>query len=78
MFEKLQTYKNPVLSSEALEIDPNNKSTNAKLYFNRATVAAKQKKTDQSIADCTRALELDPGYIKALLRWGITFKKKFI
>jgi DnaJ family protein C protein 7 len=54
--------------SEALEIDPNNKSTNAKLYFNRATVAAKQKKTDQSIADCTRALDLDPCYIKALLR----------
>ncbi len=54
--------------SEALEIDPKNKSTNAKLFFNRATVAAKQKKTDQSIADCTRALDLDPCYIKALLR----------
>ena len=29
------------LYSEALEIDPCNKFTNAKLYFNRATVAAK-------------------------------------
>ena len=29
------------LYSEALEIDPLNKSTNAKLYFNRATVVAK-------------------------------------
>lgn len=29
------------LYSEALEIDPLNKFTNAKLYFNRATVAAK-------------------------------------
>lgn len=56
------------LYSEALEIDPFNKSTNAKLYFNRATVAAKQKKTEQSIADCTKALDLDPDYIKALLR----------
>ena len=29
------------LYTEALAIDPCNKSTNAKLYFNRATVAAK-------------------------------------
>ena len=29
------------LYSQALEIDPCNKATNAKLYFNRATVAAK-------------------------------------
>ena len=29
------------LYTQALEIDPCNKATNAKLYFNRATVAAK-------------------------------------
>ena len=29
------------LYSQALQIDPCNKATNAKLYFNRATVAAK-------------------------------------
>ncbi len=29
------------LYTEALAIDPCNKATNAKLYFNRATVAAK-------------------------------------
>ena len=29
------------LYSEALKIDPNNKSTNAKLFFNRATVCSK-------------------------------------
>jgi DnaJ family protein C protein 7 len=29
------------LYDEALKIDPFNKATNAKLYFNRATVAAK-------------------------------------
>lgn len=28
------------LYSEALSIDPNNKSTNAKLHFNRATVCS--------------------------------------
>lgn len=29
------------LYTEALKIDPNNKSTNAKLFFNRATVCSK-------------------------------------
>merc|ERR1712192_330878 len=56
------------LYSEALAIDPHNRSTNAKLYFNRATVAAKLKRTAESIADCDKALELDPSYTKALLR----------
>jgi len=56
------------LYSEALDIDPCNKFTNAKLFFNRATVAAKLKRVDESIADCSSALELDPKYLKALLR----------
>jgi len=56
------------LYSEALLIDPCNRSTNAKLYFNRATVASRQKKTSDCLADCDKALELDPGYTKALLR----------
>jgi len=56
------------LYSEALLVDPCNRGTNAKLYFNRATVAAKLKKQQESIADCDRALELDPNYTKALLR----------
>lgn len=32
------------LYTEALEIDPLNKFTNSKLYFNRATVSSKVKK----------------------------------
>jgi len=56
------------LYSEALLIDPCNRSTNAKLYFNRATVASRQKKTSDCISDCDKALELDPNYTKALLR----------
>jgi len=56
------------LYSEALLIDPVNKITNAKIYFNRATVSAKLGKHTDSIADCSKALELDSGYLKALLR----------
>merc|ERR1739844_666403 len=56
------------LYSEALQIDPFNKYTNAKLFFNRATVAAKLKKLKESIQDCTSALELDEKYFKAVLR----------
>lgn len=60
--EALQLY------SEALEIDPANKSTNSKLYFNRATVQSRLNKTAEAIADCTKAIELDPSYVKAYLR----------
>jgi len=61
------------LYSDALQIDPCNRTTNAKLYFNRATVASKLKKTAESIADCDRALDLDPNYTKALLRRAKTY-----
>ncbi|CAH1183620.1 unnamed protein product [Phaedon cochleariae] len=56
------------LYTEALEIDPLNKKTNAKLYFNRATVLSRLTKTREAIADCTAALNLDDTYLKALLR----------
>ncbi|XP_029649856.1 dnaJ homolog subfamily C member 7 isoform X1 [Octopus sinensis] len=54
--------------TEALLIDPHNKYTNSKLYFNRATVSAKLKKLEESVEDCTKAIELDDYYIKAYLR----------
>jgi len=60
-----QAYK---LYSDALEIDPLNKSTNAKLYFNRATVAAKLSKVKDCIEDCSKAIDLDNNYTKAVLR----------
>jgi len=56
------------LYSEALEIDPCNRITNAKLYFNRATVAARLGKLKESIEDCDKAIELDSNYTKAILR----------
>ncbi|XP_022235924.1 dnaJ homolog subfamily C member 7-like [Limulus polyphemus] len=56
------------LYSSALEIDPSNVYTNAKLYFNRATVCAKISKVKEAIEDCTEAIRLDENYIKAYLR----------
>lgn len=51
--------------SEALEIDPSNKSMNSKLLQNRAQCKIKLKQFDEAIADCERAVSLDPSYTKA-------------
>jgi len=51
--------------TEALEIDPTNKSMNAKLLQNRAQCKIKLKQYDEAIADSERAVSLDPGYTKA-------------
>eukprot|EP00730_Choanoeca_flexa_P015999 TRINITY_DN7476_c0_g2_i1.p1 TRINITY_DN7476_c0_g2~~TRINITY_DN7476_c0_g2_i1.p1 ORF type:complete len:527 (+),score=172.59 TRINITY_DN7476_c0_g2_i1:87-1583(+) len=59
-----------VYYKEALEVDPSNDLFNAKLHFNCAVVNAKLDNNEQAIEDCTRALELDDGYIKALLKRG--------
>lgn len=61
------------LYTQALEIDPCNKATNAKLYFNRATVAAKLKKFQESVSDCDEALKLDEKYLKAFKRRGLSY-----
>ncbi|XP_014663206.1 PREDICTED: dnaJ homolog subfamily C member 7-like [Priapulus caudatus] len=58
------------LYSEALNIDPNNKSTNSKLHCNRAAVLAKLRRIDEAITECTKAIELDDKYEKAYLRRG--------
>lgn len=56
------------LYTEALEIDPNNKSVNAKLFFNRATVCSRQGRLNEAVADCSSALKFDENYRKALLQ----------
>lgn len=56
------------LYTEALAVDPLNKKTNAKLYFNRATVLSRLNKISEAASDCTSALALDENYMKALLR----------
>lgn len=56
------------LYTEALEIDPNNIFTNSKLYFNRATVCSKMGRKENAVEDCSKAIALDEGYLKAYLR----------
>lgn len=51
--------------TNALEIDPTNKITNAKILGNRAMAGMKLEQWDQARADCDQALKLDPTYIKA-------------
>jgi DnaJ family protein C protein 7 len=51
--------------TQALDVDPLNKGTNSKILQNRALCYIRLKDYQPAIADCTRALELDPSYIKA-------------
>ena len=51
--------------TEALGIDPTNKSMNAKLLQNRAQCRLKLRQYDEAIADSEKAVSLDPGYTKA-------------
>lgn len=51
--------------TDALEVDPSNRGTNSKLYQNRALCRLKMKQYDEAIADCEKAIALDPQYIKA-------------
>ncbi|CAO3592362.1 unnamed protein product [Absidia cylindrospora] len=52
----------------ALEMDPENAVTNAKLYSNRAAVLQKLKKFQDALQDCDKALELDPHFTKVFSR----------
>jgi DnaJ family protein C protein 7 len=49
----------------ALEVDPLNKSTNAKILNNRAMCYSKQKEWTSAISDCDKAIQFDPSYTKA-------------
>ncbi|XP_014476717.1 PREDICTED: dnaJ homolog subfamily C member 7 [Dinoponera quadriceps] len=59
--------------NEALAIDPQNIMTNAKLHFNKATVAAKLGRLKESVAECSEALKLDENYLKAFLRRAASY-----
>ena len=51
--------------SEALEVDPLNKGINSKLLQNRALCRNQLKDYKGAIADCEKAISLDPSYTKA-------------
>ncbi|KAJ7405867.1 tetratricopeptide repeat domain 1 [Willisornis vidua] len=47
----------------------------AVLFSNRAAAKMKQDKTEAALSDCTKAVELDPHYIRALLRRAELYEK---
>jgi DnaJ family protein C protein 7 len=56
------------LYTEALGIDPTNRSINAKLFYNRAIVSSRLDRLNEATADCSSALKLDENCRKALLQ----------
>ncbi|XP_040429673.1 tetratricopeptide repeat protein 1 [Cygnus olor] len=47
----------------------------AVLFSNRAAAKMKQGKTEAALSDCSKAVELDPNYIRALLRRAELYEK---
>lgn len=63
---KSRKYREAIeLYTKGLEIDPDNKDINSKLLQNRAQAHINLGETEKGIADCTKAIELDPSYTKA-------------
>lgn len=54
--------------NEALKVDPLNKDTNSKLYYNRALVNTKLGNLTEAVIDCNEALKINSSYLKALLK----------
>nr|XP_060620933.1 tetratricopeptide repeat protein 1 isoform X1 [Anolis sagrei ordinatus] len=62
--------------AKALQICPACcKTDRSILYSNRAAARMKQDKKDTAISDCSKALELNANYIKALLRRAELYEK---
>ncbi|XP_041449767.1 dnaJ homolog subfamily C member 7-like [Drosophila obscura] len=53
--------------TDALKIDEHNKDINSKLLYNRALVNTRIVALREAVADCSRVLELNSQYLKALL-----------
>lgn len=53
--------------TEALKVDELNKDINSKLLYNRALVNSKIGSLQDAVADCTKVLDINSHYLKALL-----------
>ena len=67
LFKSGEFLKAQAVYTEALQIDPNNKDMNSKLYYNRALVNWKIGEIRDAVQDCTNALVLNSKHLKALL-----------
>jgi DnaJ family protein C protein 7 len=56
--------------TKALEVDPGNRRVNSVLYCNRAAAYKEEGKLKEAIADCSVAIQVDEGYVKAYQRRG--------
>ncbi|XP_066587513.1 dnaJ homolog subfamily C member 7 [Prorops nasuta] len=71
---KAQKYQEAYnLYSQALDVDPQNRMTNAKLHYNKALTAAKLGRLNESVTECTEALKINEGYLKALIRRATSY-----
>jgi len=60
--------------TKCLEVDPENKSFNAKLHCNRAAALQKIGKHEAALKDSQKAIELNPDYGKAYIRKAWTLR----
>lgn len=54
--------------TEALNLDPFNKKLNSVIYSNRALTFMKRGEKVKALQDLNKSLELDPNYMKSLIR----------
>jgi DnaJ family protein C protein 7 len=54
--------------TEALNLDPHNKKLNSVIYSNRALTYMKRSEKVKALQDLNKSLELDPNYMKSLVR----------
>ena len=63
------TYQEAIrIWTSCLSLDPENKSYNSKIYYNRAVAHLKLRKPEDAARDCDRAISCDPEYLKAYMK----------
>ncbi|KAM8974168.1 tetratricopeptide repeat protein 1 [Pelodytes ibericus] len=76
LFKKGDYVDAEALYTQALQTCPAfYQSDRSILFSNRAAARMKQEKNEDAIKDCTKAIELNPDYIRALLRRAELYEK---